>query len=197
MSAVAAQPARPGLWAGLFLGNTGVITALASTGALERPTPFILFALNLVLLIPLVRAARQWQEEKGAMSGALRRYNTRFLLAGAAYMAFMLVTAWLHNVTDQGSPMMWVLAVLPLIPVMGMIWTMISYLREEDDEFLRHRAVNAALVGLGLVLAVSTTWGFLEMFGLVPHVWAWAVFPLWAVGLAIGMAMNPLPGDDA
>ena len=38
-------------------------------------------------------------------------------------------------------------------------------------------------VALGLVLALGIFWGFLEMFELVPHVWAWWVLPVWAIGL--------------
>jgi len=43
---------------------------------------------------------------------------------------------------------------------------------------------EAALWATGGLLAVATVWGFLEMFGLVPHIESWAAFPIWAVCLA-------------
>jgi len=71
------------------------------------------------------------------------------------------------------------------VPIYAMIWAMARYLVEEDDEFLRHRAIMASLFGLGLVLAAGSFWGFLETFGVVPHVDAWWTFPAWAIGMGI------------
>lgn len=190
------RPARPGIWAGLFSVNAALVAVMHLTGALEPPVPYLLFALNFVLLVPMIRTARLRQEEKGAMSPALSRYNWRFLGFAALYMATMLGAAMVHDRVEPASTPMWAIAVLPAVPIMGMIWTMYRYLKEETDEFLRQRAISAALVGLSLVLVVSTLWGFLEMFGLVPHVWLWAVFPVWAIGLGVGMILNPLPGDE-
>ena len=188
--------ARPGIWAGLFAMNLAIIAVLMITGALEGATPWILFALNFLLLIPMIRSAKALQEQKGAMSPALRSYNRRFLIFAFLYMAVMLGSSALHDHVAPSSPAIWLLAVAPLLPIFGMIATMARYLREETDEFLRHRAVNAALIGLALVLIVGTSWGFLEMFGLVPHVWTWAVFPLWAIGLGIGTLFNRLPAGE-
>ena len=42
-----------------------------------------------------------------------------------------------------------------------------------------------ALIALGLVLALGIFWGFLEMFKVVPHVWAWWVLPAWAIALKL------------
>ena len=190
------KKAKPGLWGGLFAVNMALIAVLAGTGALEHPTPAILIGLNMILLVPMVRAAARAQEQKGAVSSAMRSYNRRFLGFGLAYMVVMLVTGTVAGEMDEGAPAMWVLAVLPMLPVFGMIWTMFRYLQEETDEYLRLRAVNASLVGLGLVLVLGTGWGFLETFGLVPHVWAWWVFPAWAIGLGIGMIAQPSGGGE-
>ena len=188
--------ARPGIWAGLFGVNGAIIAVLMITGALEGATPWILFALNFLLLMPMMRSARTLQEQKGAMSPALRSYNRRFLVFAFLYMIVMLGSSALHDSAAPDSPLLWLLAAAPLVPIFGMIATMARYLREETDEFLRHRAVNAALTGLALVLIIGTSWGFLEMFGLVPHVWTWAVFPLWAIGLGIGTLFNRLPAGE-
>ena len=178
--------ARPGIWAGLFCVNMAVIAVLQITDAIGGPTPWILFALNMVLLIPFTRASWRRQEEKGAVSPALKRYNRRVLLAGAAYMIGMLVAANIADAIGEGSPILWPVTLLAIVPALGMIWAMARYLKEESDEYLRQRAVDGALVGLGLVLVFGTGWGFLEMFGLLPPVWAWWVFPVWAIGLGIG-----------
>lgn len=194
MSAAAANPLRRvWKWGLLFFVNMALIALAHIFGLIEPPAPWILLALNMVLLVPYVRAAKDWQEAKGAMSPALRRYNRRMLGFGAVYMVAMIAGGSLADALAQGSPAMWAAAVVPIAPVLGMIWAMFRYLREEDDEYLRHRAVTGALAGLALVLVLGTSWGFLEMFGLVPHVWNWWVFPAWAIGLGIGMCW---PRDD-
>ncbi len=195
MMATATQnKAKPGVWAGLFGANMAVIAVLFITGVIEPPTPYILFALNMVLMVPLVRAGKQLQVEKGGVTRAVSRYNRRFLGFSLAYSVAMMVCALLADRMGWATPVMWVLAIVPMVPAFGMIWAMTQYLREETDEYLRHRAVSAAMVGLGFVLVLGTGWGFLETFGLVPHIWAWWVFPAWAMGLGIGMA---LPERDA
>jgi ABC-type multidrug transport system permease subunit len=72
------------------------------------------------------------------------------------------------------------------------------FLMEETDENQRMRMVRASLVATGFVLVLASLWGFLEMFGLVPHVWLWAVFPAWSIGLGVGQAANRwMFGDQA
>jgi hypothetical protein len=190
--AQSAPPARPWLWATLFAVNMALIAAAAIFDFIEQPAPAILAALNMVLLVPMAREARRRQEQAGAMSPALRSYNRRVLTAFALYAVAMIGGGMLYDRFEPDGLALWLLALAPLAPLMGAIWTMVGYYREEDDEYLRHRAVVGALVGLVLVLCLGTIWGFLEMYGLVPHIWNWWVFPVWAVGLGIGTCW---PGD--
>ncbi|RJY09303.1 hypothetical protein [Aurantiacibacter aquimixticola] len=187
MTVTTQSKAKPGLWIGLFFANAAVITVLHITDAINAPTFWIVFALNFVLLIPIVKSGKQLQEQKGAMTQAMRDYNRRFLICSAIYSVLMLGSAGIANRIADGSALMWGLALLPMLPAFGMIWTMMRYLREETDEYQRYKAVRASMVGLGFVLVLGTGWGFLETFGLVPHIWAWWVFPAWAIGLAFGM----------
>ena len=189
-------PARPWLWAGLFVVNMALIAAARIFDILEPPTAWVLTALNMGLLVPMTREARRRQEQKGAMSPALRRYNRRALAAMAVYMVAMIAGGNLHDSFTPGSPLLWLVALVPVAPLLAMIWAMYRYYREEDDEFLRHRAIIGALVGLVAVLVVGTVWGFLEMFALVPHIWNWWVFPVWAIGLGIGTCWSRGAGSD-
>jgi hypothetical protein len=38
----------------------------------------------------------------------------------------------------------------------------------------------------GAVMAICTVVGFLDLFGAIPHIELWVVFPLWAVCMAAG-----------
>ena len=35
------------------------------------------------------------------------------------------------------------------------------------------------------IVTLGIFWGFLEMFKVVPHVWAWWVLPAWAIALKL------------
>lgn len=196
MTAATRTTAKPGLWVGLYLANMAIISALFVTQAIEPPVPYILYALCHVLLIPMIKAGRQLQEEKGAITRAIRNYNRRFLICSTVYAVGMLGASGMTTYVSADSPAMWGLAILPMLPAFGMIWAMMRYLAEETDEYQRFKAVRASMVGLGFVLVIGTGWGFLETFGLVPHVWAWWVFPAWAMGLGIG-AVLPERGGEA
>ncbi len=194
-SAESENPPRPWIWATLFVTNMALIAAADIFDVIEQPVPLILIMLNMCLLAPMIAAARQRQEQIGAMSPALRIYNNRALACMFIYMVAMIAGGNLYHVVGEGSPLLWPIAIVPVLPLLGMIWTMYRYYQDEQDEFLRHRAVTGALVGLVLVLVTGTVWGFFEMYGLVPHIWNWWVFPVWAIGLGLTTCLKQRDGS--
>jgi len=56
-----------------------------------------------------------------------------------------------------------------------------AYLVEEADEFRRATYVQSMLWALGLVLALTTVWGFLELLAGAPHLELWWIFPIYSV----------------
>ena len=177
---------HPAVWA------TAFTVGMAATGYLERYAgigrsgAIVLMALCSILLIPMIRAAQSRADSAGLNSPALKNYNRRFMVWTFGYLVALTISITLYQKMHLTGPMLWFAGILPALPVFGMIWTMARYMREEEDEYLRLRAANAALVATGILLAIATAWGFLEMFGAVPYVPAWAAFPLWAIGLGIG-----------
>ena len=176
---------RPGAWAGSIFASFGAISGLRLSGAIDGTTGFILMAFTMILLIPLIKTATARQKARGYLSPAINRYNKRFLLASFGYVLGLGLAVTINDRVELSQGETILIALLPIIPVLGMIWTMARYIVEEQDEFLRHRAVMASLTGLGLVLTLGTFWGFLETFEVVPHVWAWWVFPAWAIGMGV------------
>lgn len=173
-------------WAALFIA---AMAAAATANILDlvpdRARLWIMFA-PLVLVPPMARAQMLRLGGKGVASPALTRYNRRLLAFIGIYMIVFLasVHAYDHYHLTGGAAL--AAAVLSVLPIMGAIWSMARYLHEEDDEYLRQRAVKAALFGLLLVLVLGSFWGFLETFGVVPHIWNWWVLPVWCIGLGIG-----------
>jgi hypothetical protein len=151
---------------------------------LDEPWRSIVNLVALGLAVPMSVSCWRHTRRSGAMSPALRLYNRRILLASGAYMLCFFASIALYERVSHDSPALWLMALVPAIPLLCMIWAMVRYLAEETDEYLRHRAIMAALFGLAVVLALGTIWGFLETFGLAAHVWNWWVFPAWAISLA-------------
>ncbi|WP_017664507.1 hypothetical protein [Porphyrobacter sp. AAP82] len=178
-----AKPAGRSAWvyAALYLASSAVIVALQLTEAIDTTTGLILFVGAMGLLIPMVRST----ERKCRANAAIIRYNRRMLAASFGYVLGLGIAVALFNSTTLPPPAVFAIALLPTLPTFVMIWAMARYVIEETDEYLRYRNVKAALISLGLTLAVGIFWGFLETFELAPHVPAWWVLPVWAGGLGV------------
>jgi hypothetical protein len=150
-----------GLLAGLLLGYMGLMGAA-------------------------VALANRWLRRKGVVSpmrAPIRRYLWRFLPAMGLYVIVLFVSLRLYRAYDLAEPLLWLVAVAPALPLIAAIAAIGLYLKEEDDEFQRALAVASYVVATGLMLATATVWGFLEQFGLAPHVPSWSAFPLLALCL--------------
>jgi len=175
---------RSGLWIGLFLASTGAIAALRLTEAIDGATAFILFAAATGLLIPYARSLSR----RRGVGSAIVRYNKGIAATSILYVLGLGLAITLDRRMELAGAAAFLVALLPVLPILGMVWVMGRYLAEEQDEYLRHKAMLASLGGLGLVLAAGSFWGFLETFGLVPHVPGWWVVPVWAIGLGAAQA---------
>lgn len=189
----AAKPAGrgPWFWAGLYLASSAIIAALKLTDAISANVALLLFFGAMGLLMPLIRAG----EQQNSANPVMVRYNRRFLAASFGYVLGLGIAITLWNSFELSGPVVFAIALLPTLPTFAMIWAMGRYLVEETDEYLRYRTVRAAIMSLGGVLAIGIFWGFLEMFELVPHIWAWWVLPVWAGGLGLAQLWMKVRGE--
>lgn len=186
------------VWGAIFVIAMGLAAGTINSVHLGLAGSFAIALVPMLLLIPFVRAAERAQREIGCATSATIRYNRRILVMSFGYLLALFAALGITRQVNVAGPLLWLLAILPTIPITGMIVTMGRFLVEETDEYQRMRTVRAALVATGFVLVLSSFWGFLEMFDLVPHVWMWAVFPAWSIGLGFGQLANRfLFGDQA
>ncbi|WP_306097303.1 hypothetical protein [Qipengyuania flava] len=180
----------PGRWVALYFFSVVIIAALKLTGAIESPVCFILLAAATCLLLPLAR-----RRSDGCISRAMADYNRRIVFSSLGYVLGLGIAVTLWNSYQLSDALVFAISLLPTVPTFGIIWAMARYLAEEQDEYLRHRMIMAALVALGVVLAIGIFYGFLEMFELVPHIWAWWVLPVWAIGLGVAQLWQKVRGS--
>jgi hypothetical protein len=84
------------------------------------------------------------------------------------------------------------LAVLPALPLIGVVWAFGRLIVEQTDEYQRSLTVRQVLVATGFMLAVTSVWGFLETFGQVPHLPMYWAFIIWCAGLGVGSLVNEM-----
>ena len=127
---------------------------------------------------------------------AAARYMRRFVPLMVAYTVIVIgVSLWF----DAGGPRGWLrypVAVLPALPIVGVIATMGAFIVEQKDEYQRVLMIRQSLFAIGFTLAVTTIWGFLETFALVPHIPAWATFVLFCFGLIPGALLNRVRDEE-
>ena len=177
-------------WSVAFVGGMGLAGGIINSVHLGYFGSLAVALVPMLMLFPLVRATERAQAAAGCTTPAMRRYTRRAMVMSFGYVLTLFAAlGTTRHITIEG-PLLWAFALLPTVPIIGLIWAIARLLIEETDEFQRMRMVRASLIASGLVLVAATLWGFLEMFGLVPHVWLWAVFPLWALGLGVGQIVN-------
>lgn len=148
----------------------------------------------MLLLIPMVRSSMKENAKHGLASNALRAYNRRMFIWSFAYIVALFFSIWVYNSYAPQGPALWVIAVLPALPIFYFIWTMGRYLQDESDEYIRMKNVGVGIIATGFLLGIAALWGFLETFELVPHIPSWMAVPVWAFGLGLGQCVNKIRG---
>ena len=125
-----------------------------------------------------------------AKSLASRRYTRRISLSMAVYLLSLFAAEYLISRELVDGGLMWILALIPGLAIVGAFYAIAMLVIEQTDEFVRMLVVRQILIATGFALSIATVWGFLENFELVPHVDSWVVAMLWFLGLGIGGLIN-------
>jgi len=172
-----------------------VVALLASIWIYKAYRPEgVLLALDIVAPVAalawMIVRCREARRITGPASPAVKAYMWRFFPLMIAYVVLLLAANWLAAHYTLSGVAAVAVAVLPAVPLIGVIVTMGRLVIEEKDEYQRLLHIRQMLVATGFMLAVSCVWGFLESFGQVPHVPAYWAFITWCAGLAIGSIYN-------
>jgi hypothetical protein len=133
-------------------------------------------------------------------SKAGKRYQRRVLTTMAIYMVLLFGTVVLVKHVHVQGALLYVLSVLPAVPVIVTLGWMAVYLKEETDEYLRMITMRALLVGTAALLGVIVVSDFLQSIAerpALPPFTCFVVFFL-AFGIAQGVQkqLNRGGGDE-
>lgn len=119
----------------------------------------------------------------------MQRYRRRLAAAMMSYCVLLMGSIYLLHGVKLSGPLLWLVAAAPAVPILGVLVVMGLYLKEEPDEFERAVHVEAMLWGLGVVLAVTTVWGFLSNANVVPAPPLFLVFPLFCLSWGLSQPL--------
>jgi hypothetical protein len=189
-----ANPPRTRLIASivLFLLLMGATPALAQIWGIDGVALLPFFLPALAAMVWMSREIAANSRRRGCATAAGLAYNRRMLPLAGGYVVVLLGAILLHQRYHIAGPALYVIAVLPALPLVGIVWALGRFLIEETDEYQRALAVRKMLVASGFLLVVATIWGFLEEFGLAPHLPAYWCFIVWCFGLGVGAVWNRL-----
>jgi hypothetical protein len=105
---------------------------------------------------------------------AYRHYNRNLWVAMSLYTVLILGCVYLIKHSQPG-PLRYVLAILPTLPVIWVMWSLYVFLTRAD-ELQRRLHLESLAVAAGVTAFLTLTYGFLEEFAGLPHIAAWWTF---------------------
>ena len=121
------------------------------------------------------------------LSPALRRHLTRLAALMTIYVVCIFLAGYLFRHSPPSGLAAYALAVLPALPIVGVVWSIMRLIIEETDEYLRMLYVKQNLFATGFCLTVMTVWEFLQNYDLVSYdSHGFGTTFVWFMGLGIG-----------
>src|SRR5579863_1625320 len=108
-----------------------------------------------------------------------RRFTVQMGIVAGLCILFALIASLAFKLGHLAGPLAYPIAVLPALPILGALFSTGAYLNNETDEFQRNLLVQSLLGGIGVTLAATTVWGYLENFVHTPHldpIWIYPIF---------------------
>ena len=98
-------------------------------------------------------------------SPAAKRYQLTVLIEMLAYTLIIFGVQGFVGHHHPAGPELYALAALPTFPIIGVLFAVGVYLRDEHDEYQRDVMVKCVLWGTAGILALTSFLGFMHSFG--------------------------------
>jgi len=111
-------------------------------------------------------------------------YTISMLFWMTLYVAAIVFNGFYFRQQTPTAPLIYILAVLPALPIGGTIWTMMRYI-DRSDEYIRALITRRFILATGITLFISTVYGFLENYAGLQHFDLYYVYVLFWLSFGI------------
>jgi hypothetical protein len=125
-------------------------------------------------------------------TAAYRRYQRRVQMAMGGYVLVILGSGYALKQASPHGWLLYLLAVLPAVPILVVIAAMGWYLQEEKDEYQRLRMTQAILVGTAALLMTVIVNDFVQTFAHAVVFPPFTSFIVFAASMAITQGVQRL-----
>lgn len=133
-------------------------------------------------------------------SPASRKFRKEGLTVAGAYFVMFFGSFYADMRLHPTGVGLWALAVLPVIPMLGVIVLFGRYLRDERDEYKRDLVVRCLLWGTAGCMAVDLLSDFVRIYGwkrdFPPFMSFWVFFIFMMAAKFSYRAKNRVPADE-
>ena len=116
---------------------------------------------------------------------AKKRYMKVFVASMTGYLISTFIVSLIIKRIDLPVALNIGLAIIPALFILWAIWGHGRWIFE-TDEYERFRQIRGVLIGVGLMLAFTSVWGFLEMLVEAPKFPVFYIFAVFCVGYSFG-----------
>jgi putative oxidoreductase len=109
-------------------------------------------------------------------------YTRRAIVWSLVYVALVFALSSARKLHWLEEPWNWLTAWTPAIPIAGIMWALLVFLRD-SDEFVRAVTAKRLVIALAITQVLCTIWGFLEVYAGASHQEMYLVFPIFWLSL--------------
>lgn len=119
----------------------------------------------------------EWRNKTAADKAYLKAVSAWMVV----YVGLVVALSSSRNAQLLTAPWNWAAAWTPSIPIAGVMWAVLRYMRD-SDEFVRALTARQVVIATFLTQVACSAWGFLEIYAGAPRVPLYMVVVVfWAV----------------
>lgn len=131
-----------------------------------------------------------WGMVCGTKAG--KRYQRRVFLTVAVYLALLFGAVFLAKHVHVQGALLYVVAMVPAVPIIVVLGWMGLYLQEETDEYQRMITIRALLVGTAALMGVIAVSDFLQAIAKRPALPPFVCFLVFFLAFAIAQGVQKM-----
>jgi 4-hydroxybenzoate polyprenyltransferase len=128
----------------------------------------------------------------GCITPASKRYQQRSIITMSVYVLMVFSSAWIVKHHNPHGWLLYLLAVLPALPVILTVGLMGRYLQEETDEYQRLQTTHSILMGTAALLATVVVNDFIRSYTSSQGVPPFAGFIIFCAAFALTQLVQRL-----